>query len=305
MRAVARRWLESAIIASGGATLASRLRLARTIVLAYHDVAPDHVPTFGDASLHLPLGRFVEHLETLRRSADVVPLDALLRSARTRTARPRVAITFDDAYAGAVIDGVREVVARGMPATIFVAPGLLGARACWWDELADPATGEVAPQLRDRLLAEYAGLEEPIRAWAANAGAPLARPTAYTRIATLAELEAAARLPGITVASHSWSHARLDRLPDDALADELRRSLVWLCERIPGTRPWLAYPYGIGSPAVVAAARAVGYQATFRISGEAGASGGATGFEFARMNVPAGMSASGLALRTAGVPGLA
>ncbi|HWV56565.1 MAG TPA: polysaccharide deacetylase family protein [Longimicrobiales bacterium] len=303
MRAAARRWLETALVAGGGARLAARMRVARSVVLAYHDIAPDHAPRAGDSSLHLPRNRFAEHLDALRRFADVVPLDVLLRGSRQRSGRPRVAITFDDAYAGAVTDGVREVVARGMPATIFVAPGLLGSRACWWDALADPVAGEVDPELRERLLAELNGLDAPITEWAMGARIRVGRVPSHARIATVGDLEAAARMPGITIGSHSWSHASLDRLSPDALRDELRRPFDWLRERFSSFRPWLAYPYGIRSPAVASAARAAGYEAAFGIAGVTEVEGWAPAFEFARANVPAGMTAHGLALRVVGVLG--
>jgi hypothetical protein len=37
--------------------------------------------------------------------------------------------------------GIPELVRRGLPATVFVAPALLDQRAFWWDRLANPTTG--------------------------------------------------------------------------------------------------------------------------------------------------------------------
>ncbi len=71
-------------------------------------------------------------LDDLAELADVVALEEMLnppavsgeRPAPSR--RPRVAVTFDDAYRGAVTIAQDELTRHGFPSTLFVAPGLLG-----------------------------------------------------------------------------------------------------------------------------------------------------------------------------------
>src|SRR5213079_1926770 len=76
----------------------------------------------------------------------VVPLEQLLAPAPPGR-RPRVAITFDDGYRGAVCIGVPELARRDVPATLFVVPGFVGKGPFWWDAVAPGARG-VDPALR-------------------------------------------------------------------------------------------------------------------------------------------------------------
>ena len=126
---------EAAIVGSGLTRLTRYAHRSRVLVLAYHNIVPNGETADGDWNLHLPQHEFALHLDTIGRTHDVVPLASIF-DPPTR-ARPRVAITFDDAYAGALHAGLRELERRGMPSTIFVAPGLLG-RVTWWDALAKP-----------------------------------------------------------------------------------------------------------------------------------------------------------------------
>jgi hypothetical protein len=93
-----------------------------SLILAYHGIVPltagDTVGA-GERALYVRQSDFAAQLDMLSSVADVVPLASI--DAAT-SARPRVAITFDDAYQGAVTAGVDELVARALPATIFVAP---------------------------------------------------------------------------------------------------------------------------------------------------------------------------------------
>jgi hypothetical protein len=61
----------------------------------------------------------------------------------------------------------------------------------------------------------------------------------------------------------------------------------------------LAYPYGISSPEVERAAKAVGYMAAFRVHG-GWMKRADTRWSLPRFNVPAGLSRAGFRLRLAG-----
>ena len=99
MRKALRGAVEFALVASGLPALGRQRRRGDTLVLAYHNVVPDGAEAFGDRSLHLPLSRLRQQLAALEATHEVVSLDELETPARTE--RPRAAITFDDAYAGA------------------------------------------------------------------------------------------------------------------------------------------------------------------------------------------------------------
>src|SRR5258705_8432751 len=103
------------------------------MILAYHGVIPEGQAPAGEQALFIAQRDFATHLDMLAAEADVAPLD---RIDEPGDGRPRVAITFDDAYAGAVNEGVRELAKRNLPATIFVAPGRLNGHVFWGDALS-------------------------------------------------------------------------------------------------------------------------------------------------------------------------
>jgi peptidoglycan/xylan/chitin deacetylase (PgdA/CDA1 family) len=105
------------------------------VILAYHLVGGG-----TDSPVDIPIDRFETHLDELAQHSRVVALEEELgklaaASDRGVEARPRVAITFDDAY-----DNFREVVwprlvERSLPATLFVPVGFVEG------ECGPPITG--------------------------------------------------------------------------------------------------------------------------------------------------------------------
>jgi peptidoglycan/xylan/chitin deacetylase (PgdA/CDA1 family) len=294
---------ERVVLASGIATLARRARRDQLLILAYHGIVPHGQEVRGDLSLHLPQRRFARQLDLLGRLGEVVSLaDALAPSAR---GRPRFVITFDDAYAGALSAGVDELRRRGMPATVFVAPALLGGTT-WWDAMADRVTGAVAARERDHALTRLAGRSEVVLQWAGEAGVAALRDVAgpdLPAIGSEAELRGALRFDGLTVGSHSWSHVNLAALAGEELERELRLPADWLGQRFPDRYlPWLSYPYGHFTPATVQAARNAGYLAAVRVDGGwLDPRHTVDRFVLPRHNIPRGLSERGFELRTSGI----
>jgi len=153
--------VEGALVGSGLSRLAAARLNGRAIILAYHNIVPDGVTSFGERALHIPVTEFGWQLDHITRRFDVVSLGRLLRvpSAGGASGRPRVAITFDDAYRGTIAIGLPELVSRGLPGTVFVPPGLLGGRYFWWDLLADRTNGSLEPVVRAHLLEAARGDE--------------------------------------------------------------------------------------------------------------------------------------------------
>lgn len=294
--------VERFLASSGIAAIARAGRSAQRLILAYHNVVPDTDAGRGDLSLHLPRARFAEHLEVIRRYCDVVPLDAILEDGR-ETKRPRVAITFDDGYRGAVTLGVAELAARGLPATIFVVPGLVGGRTFWWDDLAGPNGEGLTPSIRAAALEGARGVDPEVRASTGWEGAPSDAAGPYLATATEEELLEAARVPGITMGSHTWSHPNLTKSSPAELRYELAEPLRWLCERFDAVVPWLSYPYGYSSAEVESAAVAAGYRAALRVAGGWLPPAAVRRYALPRLNVPAGLSGTGLELRLSGLIG--
>lgn len=294
--------VEAALVTAGLAALARTRVRHRALILAWHNILPDDQPPAGDRSLHLPRRAFAAQLDILQATHDIVPLAALVqdpgRSRRPAARRPRVALTFDDAYEGAVTCGVAELVRRGLPATIFVPPAFVDGGTFWWDACApDTGWGEAD---RAAALGTLRGEDTPVRNWVRARGGREQPVLPVSRGASLAALGEAARRPGITLGAHSWGHPNLTRLDAAELDRELRQPLVWLRERFGGASDVLAYPYGLASPTVARAARDAGYRAGVLVTG--GWLGDADDpFHLPRLNVPAGLSPNGFALRAAGV----
>jgi peptidoglycan/xylan/chitin deacetylase (PgdA/CDA1 family) len=283
MRALAKATAERLILALAGN---ARRMAGRSLVLAYHNVVEDVEHGRGDRSLHLPLSVFREQMDVLEANCRVVSLEQLVGGV-AESRRPVVALTFDDAYRGAVELGLPELVRRGLPATLFVAPGLLGVAVTWWDAVGELA-GERAASERDRILEEEKGQH--------TAPAGVALPAHYA-CATEAQVLDLAR-SGVDLGAHTWSHANLARLAPEDLQAELQRPLEWLRQRQVRSS-MLAYPYGISSPEVERAAKAVGYMAAFRVHG-GWMKRADTRWSLPRFNVPAGLSRAGFRLRLAG-----
>jgi peptidoglycan/xylan/chitin deacetylase (PgdA/CDA1 family) len=298
VRAALKACLEAGLVRSGVPALHRAARASRALVLAYHNVVPDSCTPFGDRSLHLPRGRFVRQLDRLLATHTVVPLDELLAPDRGRR-RPRAAITFDDGYRGAVRIGVEELAKRGLAATLFVVPGFVGKGPFWWDALA----GErgMDELLRRRALDDLRGSDAEVRGWAAVHGVEPRAVPEWALPASEGELRDAARHPGITFGSHTWTHPNLARLSATELRAELTEPLVWLRERFASVARWVSYPYGIATPAVEAATRDAGYTGGLVLGGGWFPPGRVNRWAVPRENIPSGLSENGFVIRTSGL----
>jgi peptidoglycan/xylan/chitin deacetylase (PgdA/CDA1 family) len=293
--------VEQGLLRSGLPGISSRLRRTDILILAYHDVVPDGERIVGDSSLHLPRAVFAAQLDALLEMADVVPLDAALSGRATPSARPRVAITFDDAYRGAVTVGIEELARRSLPATVFVPPAFLDDGVFWWDALTPAGMPGLSSEVRDDALLRMAGKGGAILA--EHGCSDTSHVPAYARGASQNELRGAAEHEGITLASHSWSHPNLAALTPSELEDELARPLAWLREQFDEVLPYISYPYGHYSPAVERAAAAAGYSAALRIEGGWLRDDDENRFAIPRLNVPSGLSNAGFRLRCSGLLG--
>jgi peptidoglycan/xylan/chitin deacetylase (PgdA/CDA1 family) len=301
MGGILKRIIESALLHGGPAALSRRSVRYRALILAYHNILPDGATPGQDRSLHLPRKMFVEQLDLLTRVCEVVPLTpGLLAPARANSGRPRVAITFDDAYQGAVTVGVEELRRRSLPGTIFVSPGFIGGKTFWWDALNE-GTGTLSDATRRYALDNCRGEDAAIREWAVANGYPLAELGPPLTAATQLELEHAMTYEGLTLGSHTWSHPNLALLDLRRLESELIAPAQWLSERFNRVIPWISYPYGSSSPAVESAAEQAGYEAGLLVTGGWISRNRVSRFAIPRLNIPAGVSLEGFALRLAGL----
>jgi peptidoglycan/xylan/chitin deacetylase (PgdA/CDA1 family) len=296
MRAGLKRALEMMLARGGPAAGARALRRDGVLALAYHNVVPQGAPPAGERSLHLSFDRFRHQLDLLQRWTSVA---SLVRLSQEPLDKPQIVLTFDDAYRGAVTLALGELRQRGLPATMFVAPGRLGGQPFWWDTLAGESGLPVG--MRQHALEVLRGIEVDVLSWAGEAGIRRHDVPDEWCSASSAEL-AAAVYPGLTLGSHSWSHANLARLSPEEIAQELDLSRKWLAQRFPDAfSPWLAYPYGRFSPDAQGAARAAGYAGALRIDGGWTRLPLGDSFAAPRLNVPRDLSDDGFALRISGL----
>lgn len=279
-----------------------RRRAARSTVLAYHNVVPDEWHVRGDRSLHIRQSEFQDQLDMLCSTHRVVSLRDLLNEIPGNVDEPSAAITFDDAYRGALELALPELERRGLPATVFVAPATLGRPSFWWDAVAGREGEPLDDSTREHFLRELQGAEAPILEWSKRKGRSLQEPGEWERPGTEAELRTAALGPLVKIGSHGWSHGNLAAQPLVQVREELAESLAWLRARFPDRFvSLLAYPYGLTSPAVMAATKEAGYEAAFVILGGDFSRADLSRYALPRLNVPAGISVRGLRLRTAGL----
>jgi peptidoglycan/xylan/chitin deacetylase (PgdA/CDA1 family) len=297
--------VEHFLISSGAAAFSRWRHNNGAFILAYHNVIPDGAAACSDVSLHVTRSKFAAQLDALMKTHDVVGLDEALSppGPGRRSRRPVAAITFDDAYRGALTLGMREVRERGLEATTFVAPAYLGGSAFWWDEVDWPADSEEGDRFRARALSECRGRDSEIRVMASSVGYGTIDVPSYARCVTGPELRDAVGQGSLTIGAHTWSHANLAALDDEALAEELAKPLDWLRGRFDSVKPWLAYPYGLWSPRVVDAAQRAGYTLAVRVDGGwlRGRSNSVDVYTLPRYNVAAGLTSEGFALRASGM----
>jgi len=290
LRSLLRSIAEIALMPVSRAALRSQARSGGVAILAYHNVVAAGSGRWGDQSLHLPLDSFLRQIDRLQRTHRVVPL-LELRGGHGSGA-PRAAITFDDAYRGSLRLALPELASRGLPVTVFVPPGQLGAPGFWWD-LQAGADG-LSPDVRRNALEREAGRPSVT----GEVPHPDLRP------ATAQELDEAASLPGVTLASHTWSHPNLTALPAEDLDDELRRPREWLLARFPqrALGEHLSFPYGLWNQRVVEAAEKAGYRYLYRVDGGvAPALPSGAPHLVPRINVPSGVGHRGFDLLKAGL----
>ena len=277
----------------------------RSLVLAFHNVLSECTKPRGDRSLHLPVEVFCDIVDWLAAAFDVIPLDRVFGSESVTGDKPRAAITFDDAYAGAISVAIPELWRRRLPATVFAISAAEPGQTFWWDALADGFSDGMPPLVREAVLGEARGAESMVRAWATEHGLPLATLDGEFVAASWDSIRRASKLPGITIASHTRTHPNLVGLEAEELVGELEGSRLQLQSVIPESRPWITFPYGLSSPAVERAVESAGYELALGVTGGAVMSRDEFPSRYAlpRLNIPAGISLRGLRLRAVGLLG--
>lgn len=297
VRSFLRKAVEKILVGTGFPLRARGRETNHLTILAYHNIIPDGTRIAGDQSLHLPLGRFQAQVDFLEQHFQLVGLDEI-GELRPNQIKPPAAITFDDAYVGAVTLGIPTLAARGLPATLFVCPGLLEEPVFWWDHLSSQKNG-LDPATRNRALREFRGQQKEI----------LKEPPSPEHVresmrpARIPELVKLAGLPTVSLASHTWGHPNLSCLSPRAIAEELETSREWLKKRFPEKtlESHISFPYGLFNPDTLQTAKTLGFRYFYRIEGGRIPLPLSEPYVLPRLNIPSGMSIEGFELRTSGL----
>lgn len=303
LRALLKSVAERTAVAAGGPGMLRAIRAGNGVIVNYHNVVPDGERPGGDPSLHISRSDFARQLDLLMQTCTVVDLESLIGANGDVDARSLASVTFDDGYRGALTAGLDELASRGLPCTVFVPPGLLGAEALWWDALGAGDSGGLSSRMREEALVRAKGRPEDVHRWAARNGLTARAQPRHAGLVSEDELDVVLAREGIAVGAHGWSHANLTELSERELKQELAKPLTWLRERFPGrTVEWLSLPYGRWDDRVVLSAVREGYRGVLDLSGKLVPTGDSSDpHRIPRKNIPAGISPEGFVLRVAGL----
>ena len=119
------------------------------IILMYHGVEADAVlaATGGAASKQVPESLFRKQVELLAAKRRVVPLaDLIQHLSEGRDCRGMLAITFDDGYLNNATVAAPILKKLGLPATVFLATGFVGAQRWAWTDRLEHVVGNAPAQ---------------------------------------------------------------------------------------------------------------------------------------------------------------
>ena len=183
----------------------------RFVVLAYHSVPDEHQEAFA------------RQMRALVRGSKAARADMSIPSSGHEH---YVAVTFDDGYQTILRNALPELAQRGIPCTIFVAPGALGMRPNWTDY-----SGGADASLNDPILS----------------------------------VEQLQRLSpdSVEIGSHTVTHPMLAQLPERDARMELCRSRSMLAEILGRDVKLFSFPYGSFNARLLELCRDVGYERVF------------------------------------------
>jgi peptidoglycan/xylan/chitin deacetylase (PgdA/CDA1 family) len=261
--------------------LLRRRTRTRNRVLLYHRVVDDGCEPEIRSLLGGAITRsaFAAQLDYLARHHTVVPLEDIV--ARRGEPAGLVALTFDDGYADNLWHALPALAAKGLPATVFVASGHVGAPyGAWWDRLARlVAANRGAPlQLDGGKVPKSFDADRPNRqstacaAWLSHLDeaerdralepAPKSAEDRFLAAEELRHLDRA----GFRVQAHTIGHPRLSSLDDEAARREIADCKLALESLTGGRIDFFAYPFGMRGDFTEThkqAVRDAGYRAGF------------------------------------------
>lgn len=182
-------------------TIGWRLADPRITVLLYHRVCDN-----ARDNLSVGVAQFERQMQLLRQHCHVLSIEQVLATERIpRSARPIVAVSFDDGYLDNYLNAAPILRRQRVPCSFFVSTGIVASEDRFpHDERRGNAS--IPAMNWDHLRA--------MRRW------------------------------GLTVGSHTVSHIDCVSEPEERVRDELRHSRMDLERELRVVDPIFAYPYG-------------------------------------------------------------
>jgi peptidoglycan/xylan/chitin deacetylase (PgdA/CDA1 family) len=255
-------------------------------VLTYHRVERDDASPAPDPALTIGPEAFEEQMRHVRARWRPVSVAEVLHAVRGGGRLPRraVLVTFDDGYRDFRTRAWPVLDALAIPVVLFVPTAFPGHPhgLFWWDRLhhalmntargdfTDAALGTLPLRTPEERVIAYRRLRARVKElphsqaveWVEAACRALGVPPPPPAVLNWEDLRELARA-GVTVGSHTRTHALLTRIPLEEARLELAASLDDL-ERELGPSPGiLAYPAGAFGDEVVLAAEQEGYALGF------------------------------------------
>ena len=207
-----------------------------TRVLAYHDVPSED--------------QFESNVRAVLRWCDPVDPSAPGRPNDLTSVRNRVLITFDDGHASVVENALPVLLRLGVPALMFVSPGIAsGDRVFWWDAAhcveSSGARARVAPHLDPErsLVDALKNVRDSDRRTILERAMNEIGPDARRQAATPEQLRTW-RDAGMTLGNHTWDHPCLDQCTEAEQRHQVQAAHAWLDEFVGGPPTFFAYPNG-------------------------------------------------------------
>lgn len=308
--------------------LMRRLNRRRLLIVCYHGVASEGDPRDW---LLMPARAFEQQLAYLAGHYRVLPIDQALRELRDGVLRsPTACVTFDDGYLDNLTEALPRLVRTGIPATVYLATGLIGTPRVLWtteldlafraskagrvsaDGLLPPTELPAQPADRSALAARVRARskELPVRdrrrlhgMLLSALGAVSPDATRPFRIMSWDDVRRMEESGLITFGGHTVNHEIVARLDDAELREEIAGSMQAVRSHAARVSDTFAYPNGRPSDfddraaAVIRAAGGLAAVSTIEGLNDADTDP----FALRRVTVGGGISLDEFRLRTAGV----
>ncbi|MGH9553569.1 MAG: polysaccharide deacetylase family protein, partial [Terriglobales bacterium] len=252
-----------------GESLLNSGQAGMPIVLLYHSI-DDRCGRPDCWSLTVSPENFSAQMEALSLERTVISLSELERQVRRgRVHRGTAVVTFDDGYANNGIVAQPILERLGIPATLFLATGMVGSSEFWWDRLERILTDatrrpekleiEIGSHTVEVSMENWTNEDLLIKIWTLLRDvAPVTRDTALQYLEEalaalprhlsrplMAEEVGKLRAGPIEVGAHTVTHPWLPVLEPDTLARELHSSKL-ACEEFMGCQVTaFSYPFGV------------------------------------------------------------